>query len=459
MPTVVTPQPDRGLLLHPAFDLQAGVVSFGFRDDTFRDGKPRTEVVHVVNVRGHLAMIGASGTVGGSMIRYRDPLGLAGLEAQWGQQNLAEFREDYSAPHGVELYKALVATWERHVHLEQRGQYVILTCWGVMTYVYYAFPSVPFLHLLGDKSTGKSQALDLLEQLSRDGQKVRPTAPAVGDITHARRPTLLIDQADNLNPDLVDLLADSYRRGTRRIIVNMDRRGQVQEFETFGPKALAGTQPLTDDLRDRAIVIEMRPAPRRLPPVHADDPALRRLRADCYAWALRNGCMMPDLGETLLSAERHPLLAAEWRELVGYYGRQHDLWLPIECIMEALRVPPDDREAARNYYRQSQTVTTAEPPQERFDLVRVLWELGTEPQRSEGPTFSVTASEIEARLPVVPSADGLASAWDRRKIGKQMTALVGVLRRKERTSDRADVRYEIDREALRRRAREYGLTE
>src|SRR5690242_428346 len=109
----------------------------------------------------------------------------------------------------------------------------------MMTYVYLLFPSVPFLHVLGPKGTGKSQVLDVLQSVVRAGYKGRVTVAATGDMIEAARITPLFDQTDSLATDMVDMLADSYRDGAKRTVVNMEHRGVPLQFSTFGPKAFA----------------------------------------------------------------------------------------------------------------------------------------------------------------------------------------------------------------------------
>jgi len=453
LPILLAPPAD---FLHPAFDIRGNVVSFGFLADQAKRG-PRP--VRVVNVRGSLGLLDGSGTVGGMTLEYQKEKGpLADLDRQWGVERVRCLLESDRTPDGPELYAGLAAAWRRYVYFDHPGEYVIAGCWCVLSFVYLAFPVVPFLHVLGDKGSGKSQALDLLQELARDGQKADMSPASIGDITEARRATLLIDQVnspDDLSSKMVSTLADSNRVGARRLVVlgGSDLGRAVREFATFGPKAFAGTEPLPDDLRDRAIVLRINLAPKVLPTL-VDDPELAQLRADCYAWALWNGWAIRDLWDMLQHADEAPLIAEEWPDLSKYAGRPRDLWVPIECVMEALRVPEGDREAAREYYAQSQMVTTAEPPRDRFELVQALWKLA---RQREGDPFAVTRSEIEHEL---PCQDGdFELRWNAQKIGKQMNALVGVVKGKDRAPGRGDMVYRLGREALREWAKRYRLTE
>lgn len=443
-------------LLHPAFDVGDDVMGLGFR---VPNRKGKDGLLHIVSAAGRVASgLKERVKVGNRTVQFRPVEStIARLDDQWDRDDLSQFLSSPSSLTGPKLYDRMQATWRRHVYFDHPGEYVITACWCLMTYVYPIFSSVPFLHLLGDKGTGKSQALDLLQQLSRDGQKVRLTPAAVGDATEARRPTLLVDQVDNLSRELEDLLADSYRRGARRMLVVIDNKGRrLGEYETFGPKALAGIESLPDDLRDRAIVVRTTKAPMRLAAILPEDPDLRRLRAESYRWVMLNGFKLADLRDMLIDGAESPLIAQEWSVLGQYHGRRHDLWLPIEVVMEALQIPLADREAAREYYSQSQVVTTAEPPRDRIELVQVLYQLSGTSRKGSAPKFIVARSEIEELLTDEDSES--SPHWNHIKIGKQICALVGVVKSKARSTDRGDMVYEIDWDALRVLAERYGLT-
>jgi hypothetical protein len=466
-------RPSRLVWLHPAFDIQYEpdgfpLISFGFgveREGAGVSRKPKAITHYLVGSPGRVVELGEGEPqlIGAVLLRPRPTQGpIARLAQQWGLERFAEAqRAEFPSPSGQQLYRLHESAWRQHVHFDHGGQYVIAVCWGILSYVYPIFTSVPFLHFLGDKDSGKSQALDLLQELARDGLKVRPTPASVGDLIEARRPTLLLDQTDFLSDNMTDLMADSYRRGARRVIVTQPNGGrETREFETFGLKAFAGTQPLPDDLRDRAVVLHMAHSPRQLPPVRADDTALQATRAASYVWALWNVWALPGLRDVMMAADLgftksgENLKALMWPPLAELVGRSNDLWLPIECLMEALRVPDADRDAAREYYAQSRVVTVAEPPEERLELVEALWTL------SNGkPAFTVTRSALERELNA-SDGDFAEPRWNAWKIGRQLNALVGVLTApSHRARGRRDRVYEINQPALRDYARRYGLTE
>jgi hypothetical protein len=430
-------------LLHPAFDVQGDLLSYGFRT--------AGGTVHILSDGGKI--VGSSDQspqLADRTMQYEQrKWPLARLDDQWERDDVRQFLASPIALSGRDLYDKLQAVWHKHVELDHPGKYVILVCWGLMTYVYLTFSSLPFLHLLGPKGTGKSQSLDLLEALSRDGYKSRATAAVVGDLIESRRVTLLFDQANSMSPGHVDLFADSYRAGARRTIVDMDKRGEPQEFETFGPKAFAGIQALDPDLADRTILITTTPAARTPEPVVLHDPTLADLRAQSYRWALVNYWKLVPVVEMLGSNSR--LVASMYPELHGHRGRQRDLWLPIEVLMEMLEVPEKDRQAAREYYGRSQAATKAELREDHLELLEVLNDL----VRDEA-TLEITSTKLLEQLGDEEDENGRA-VWTPLKVGLALKWL-NVIKNKERTSSRNERRYVIDGDAVRSIAEGYGLS-
>ena len=446
-------------LFHPVFDLQGNLLTYGFRveqPDPKKTTRTKPKAIHIVSVAGDVySFTGMVGEADHRVLRHRDVEAavLPALYTQWARADVRAFLDDPKCLSDRELYEHLTAAWQRYVDFDNQGMYVISACWGVMTYVYPIFAAVPFLHFLGEKGTGKSQALDVFQQLSRQGYKSQATAAVVGDLIQSRRVTLLFDQADNMKPFHVDLFTDSYRRGSRRTIVDMDKRNSPQEFETFGPKAFAGTKSLHNDLADRVILVATSPTSQVMPPVMPDDLELRRLRAECHRWSLLN---FPKVRAVA------PLTDPEWSGLTPYTGRQRELWLPIECMMEALDVPEGDRRAARDYYQRSQTSTKAELSDDTVELLQVLVKFV-----GDSDECAVTSTQLLAKLPTGEGLDPSqeidlsnpdVAEWTPRKLGTQLNNL-GVIRSKKRTESNTVRRYAIDCHAVRTKARRYGLTE
>ena len=218
----------------------------------------------------------------------------------------------------------------------------------------------------------------------------------------------------------------------------------------LGLRRFAGTTYLNPDLADRVILISATPATRNLEPVVPGDEELSSLRCECYAWALLNFWKLPPLIDMMLQAERSALVSAEYRALGLYRGRQRDLWLPIEVMMEALGVPEVDRHAAREYYARSQAATKAELREDHVELLRLLGGLV-----DSDATLEVTSTRLLDELSDDEDENG-RRVWTPLKVGLALRSL-NVLKSKDRTTRRDERRYVIDGEAVRSLLERYGL--
>lgn len=341
-------------IVHPTFDLRDGFLLYGFRIERVNaDGKLEEVPVRVVSERTPAGLeirveSGDSFEVAGREYvadpRWRSPL----LEDRWsaaGLRALAGGATDPAAP--ADCYRQVRRVLHRHLDYADAGAYPVLAAFVLLTYVARAFPAVPYVGLLGPKGTGKSQTLDVLERLCFNAYKGRVTAAGLGDTTSALRGTVLVDQAQRLPEELLDLLVDGYRRdGGRRRVVDVDNRGNPHEFETFGPKALASAQGIDDDLMDRLVVIHTAPAARPVQPLPSSGEAFGRVRADLYGSALAFWPLYVDQA-----------LALEGEEL---RTRSEELWRPLAAVLQVADAPVEDVEAARALYRRSAVETVAE---------------------------------------------------------------------------------------------------
>ena len=432
---------------HPAFDIRDDVMVVGYDVERPEHKTIVRKPFHIVSVGGKVEWFeGDETNLDGRLIRLLSLTGpLPLIDVEVSRSALIRFIQDAKALSERELYDRLIEKVNRHLDFAHRGQYVIVVAWTVMTYVYPLFTSLPYLHLLGAKNTGKSQALDLLAQVARSGLKTRATAAVIGDLIEAARPTLLFDQADNLTDEHINLLADSYRAGATRTLVVFDSRGerQARTYETFGPKVFAGTTALDEDLADRAILITTSPATRIVEAIAPGDKEARDLRSELYKWAFVNFLKLSGVA---------PFTDRDWAPLGAYKGRQRDLWRPIETIMEVLDVPEVDREAAREYYGRSQAATTAELREDHVQLLKLLLRIV-----GEEPSAEVSSTQLLTQLGSDVYDFDDPFGWSPQKLGVALRTL-NVLKSKARTTTRNERRYVIDGEAVRETARRYGVT-
>jgi hypothetical protein len=117
------------------------------------------------------------------------------------------------------------------------------------------------------RGCGKTTLLDICEQLTARGFRTDSiTAAAIARLVNQDHPTLLVDEADNLDVEanrlMKAILNGGHRRNGRRAQVNA--KGEVITFSLFGPMAFAAIGMMPLPLMHRSITIEMVRATREL---------------------------------------------------------------------------------------------------------------------------------------------------------------------------------------------------
>jgi hypothetical protein len=145
-----------------------------------------------------------------------------------------------------------VALWVAHAHLVD------------------LFETSPILAITSaEMRSGKTRLLDVLELLVPEPFRVvTPSEAVVYTILSQRpRPTMLLDEADAIfgprtaerYEGLPAILNAGNRQGTPVLRVKLEgRRREVDAFDVFGPKAIAGIGDLPPTVTDRSIVIRMK---------------------------------------------------------------------------------------------------------------------------------------------------------------------------------------------------------
>ena len=132
------------------------------------------------------------------------------------------------------------------------------------------FETSPILAITSaEKQSGKTRVLDVLELLVPEPRRMVLPSEAVVYTVLAQdpRPTLLLDEADAIfgprsaekYEGLRAILNSGNRAGSPVLRVKLDgRRREVEAFDVFGPKVVAGIGDLPDTVADRSIPIRMR---------------------------------------------------------------------------------------------------------------------------------------------------------------------------------------------------------
>ena len=159
---------------------------------------------------------------------------------------------------------ALVARW---VLLTEVERWVVVL-WIAHTHAFEAAETTPYLSITSaEKESGKTRLLEVLERLvAKPWLTGRTTVAALVRKVDTQCPTLLLDESDTAfhrereySEALRGILNTGYARsGRATLCVPKGNKFEVQEFQTFCPKAIAGIGRLPDTVESRSIPIRMR---------------------------------------------------------------------------------------------------------------------------------------------------------------------------------------------------------
>jgi hypothetical protein len=212
--------------------------------------------------------------------------------------------------------------------------YIALVLWVAHTHVFEVFDCTPYLHLTSpERQCGKTRALEVSKLLvARAVGSSSLTGPALFRTIEAERPTLLIDEADNVFRarddserlgDILGVLNDGFRRGGS-VVRLVGKNHEPRAFSTYCPKIIASIGGLPDTLADRCVPLRLR---RKL--AHESVERFRYRVAAPQLEALR-----AQLGVAV--AAHSDALGAAFPELpTALSDRQGDAWEPLFAIADA----------------------------------------------------------------------------------------------------------------------------
>lgn len=178
-----------------------------------------------------------------------------------------------------------------HLFLPSEALYGVLTAWIMSTWIRELWTVVPYLFFYGPVASGKTRGLEVLHRICYRGILAgNISAAALFRSCELWHPTLLLDETEiysrETKIEVVGLLNSGYRRGQYAIRVKQTQYGtELETFDVFGHKALAGTHALAQALESRAIMVRMIKARRSVNRL-IDEKKATELRNKLLGWRL-----------------------------------------------------------------------------------------------------------------------------------------------------------------------------
>ena len=276
---------------------------------------------------------------------------------------------DYGTPE--ELWKECYDFVYDHLDIMNEELYHVYVGWVIHTWVVERFDSVPYLHFFGERNTGKTRALDLLNLLCyRPMLSPSVSGAAVYYAMDYYHPTLLLDEFEmyekqaERKAEVIGVLNAGYRRGQGVYRVGSVSEGNptLRRFSVFGPKALSSIEDLPPALDSRCITFIMVRAFKKI----------RRLIDKDWAQQLRGKLLKYRFDHLFdpIPKDMNPLDLPD--------GRLIELFYPLDSVSPTEEISKTILRCARNQYDNMIRDIRQEKPALLYNLIIDLIERKTE---------------------------------------------------------------------------------
>jgi len=208
----------------------------------------------------------------------------------------------YSYKDEETLFNEVREFFKDHLDISNEALFDVYAAFTLASWRPEDFNVVPYLFFLGPLASGKTRALECFSRLCyRAIMATSMTSASLFRASEAWHPTVILDETEIYNregmAEMIALLNAGYRRGQYAWRVGKVASGrlQLQSFDVFGFKVLAGTQLLRATLSSRSIITSMS---KNVRSVHLfiDEDKARDLRGQLLRYRFHNlGKPLPEI--------------------------------------------------------------------------------------------------------------------------------------------------------------------
>lgn len=254
-----------------------------------------------------------------------------GGEPRWSNKSIKDYiagTHKHVAP--LDIFKSIRAQFERFCDYEEPGYSALLTLFTMITYLHRITYSLPILYITGEPGSGKTRTSTIIEQLAYNSNMGDFSPAALRRMISAASPTLIIDDAEFLNPEnkaeasimIQQLLRRNYKTGSKDMLVNKNTHS-LETYDIFSPSVISCVTYLEKALETRTIEIRMIPSLKckvnELLPPPGD--FWNDMRDDCYLFALENWSDFKKAYEDMKTPDH-------------LQGRDFEIWRPMLAMAQ-----------------------------------------------------------------------------------------------------------------------------
>lgn len=158
------------------------------------------------------------------------------------------------------VYERLKDFIQRYIYLEHPQTASLIALWVMGSYVFQLFAAYAYLHMNGDKNTGKTTLLELIILIAFNGVlESQSTKAKVAEQVNRLGCTLCLDEFESSSlgtgDDYSQMLKGGYKKGGT--YSKMSGKGKASRLNTYSPKAIASIDEIGDQaLQSRTIPVK-----------------------------------------------------------------------------------------------------------------------------------------------------------------------------------------------------------
>ena len=242
---------------------------------------------------------------------------------------------------GEEIFDDIkICGYEKFIFFQNPLWYDIHSLWDIATYFFQLFNTFPIMELRGVSGTGKSKTMNVsrLFTLNPTSIMVNPSEASLFRVTHSKRPTKYIDEAEKLftfiggqwqSSPIVELINGSYTKGSS--VPRLEKQGNnfnVVYYQCYSPTMLGSIAGLRDATETRAIchIMTKSPDKDKRGEIEVEDylneSIYQEIRNKLYLFALENWELVENTYKTL--------------KIKNLKKRDFQLWKPLLTIAKII---------------------------------------------------------------------------------------------------------------------------
>ena len=209
----------------------------------------------------------------------------------------------------------------------------VMSCWIIGTYFHRMFSAYPYVHLNGNRESGKTKTMQLSMLLSFNGEmSVNSSSAYLIRVINDNNASCGIDESEKLgntddNQTLVAMYNAGYKKGvTVGKAEQTDKKNWApKKFDPYSPKIFSGIKRLDPTLASRVIPITMlRSANKQIKnrEINIEDPVFQEIRDELYLIMMS---LFEKIKNVYQSIEENSLSGREW-----------ELWKPLLSMAKVI---------------------------------------------------------------------------------------------------------------------------